>query len=424
LKKKDAIKLAVIGCGFRGFAYSDYTLDNPKEAQVVCACDILPQRLDQFGEHYHVKKEMRFLDAKTMLDSVSEIDLVIVANLDAGHFEVAKMALEKGHHCLLEKPMSPDPWESLELVRIAKENNCQLLVCHVLRYTPLFSTIKQLLEKEEIGRIISIHHAENVSYSHIAHSYVRGNFRNLSPIILAKSCHDLDILNWMAGKKCKKISSFGSLTYFKEENAPAGASKRCMDCSVEEDCPFSACKQYLTDNTNWPTSMISVDTSLEARTKAVKEGDYGRCVFYCDNTVCDHQIVNMLYEDDITVSFNLNGFNAAETREIRILGTKGDIRANLEKNYITIRHFGENMETTIRPKIYAGAHSGGDAMLMKDVVNIVANGNWEDARTNAALSVESHIMAFAAEVSRMEGVIVDIDDFKKEILQKGNVSRL
>lgn len=416
--KKNVIKLAVIGCGFRGSAYADYTLSNPGEAQVICACDILPKRLEQFSDKYYVAKDMRFLDAKTMLDSVSDIDLVIVANLDAGHFEVTKMALEKGYHCLLEKPMSPDAWESLELVRIAKEHNCQLLVCHVLRYTPLFSTIKQLLEKEEIGRIISVHHAENVSYTHIAHSYVRGNFRNLSPIILAKSCHDLDILNWLIGKKCKKISSFGSLTYFKEENAPKGSAKRCMDCSIEKDCPYSACKQYLTDDTSWPTSMISVDTSLEARTKAVKESGYGRCVYHCDNTVCDHQVVNMLYEDEITASFNLNGFNTTETREIRILGTKGDLRANMEKNYITVRKFGEISETTIRPKVYAGAHSGGDAMLMKDVVNIVRDGNWESARTSAVQSVESHIMAFAAEVSRKEGIIVDIEAFKNEILQK------
>ena len=416
--KKNVIKLAVIGCGFRGSAYADYTLSNPGEAQVICACDILPKRLEQFSDKYYVAKDMRFLDAKTMLDCVSDIDLVIVANLDAGHFEVTKMALEKGYHCLLEKPMSPDAWESLELVRIAKEHNCQLLVCHVLRYTPLFSTIKQLLEKEEIGRIISVHHAENVSYTHIAHSYVRGNFRNLSPIILAKSCHDLDILNWLIGKKCKKISSFGSLTYFKEENAPKGSAKRCMDCSIENDCPYSACKQYLTDDTSWPTSMISVDTSLEARTKAVKESGYGRCVYHCDNTVCDHQVVNMLYEDEITASFNLNGFNTTETREIRILGTKGDLRANMEKNYITVRKFGEISETTIRPKVYAGAHSGGDAMLMKDVVNIVRDGNWESARTSAVQSVESHIMAFAAEVSRKEGIIVDIEAFKNEILQK------
>lgn len=416
--KKNVIKLAVIGCGFRGSAYADYTLSNPGEAQVICACDILPKRLEQFSDKYYVAKDMSFLDAKTMLDSVSDIDLVIVANLDAGHFEVTKMALEKGYHCLLEKPMSPDAWKSLELVRIAKEHNCQLLVCHVLRYTPLFSTIKQLLEKEEIGRIISVHHAENVSYTHIAHSYVRGNFRNLSPIILAKSCHDLDILNWLIGKKCKKISSFGSLTYFKEENAPKGSAKRCMDCSIENDCPYSACKQYLTDDTSWPTSMISVDTSLEARTKAVKESGYGRCVYHCDNTVCDHQVVNMLYEDEITASFNLNGFNTTETREIRILGTKGDLRANMEKNYITVRKFGEISETTIRPKVYAGAHSGGDAMLMKDVVNIVRDGNWESARTSAVQSVESHIMAFAAEVSRKEGIIVDIEAFKNEILQK------
>lgn len=422
MKKDNIVRFGIIGCGFRGTAYSDYTLSHPEEAVVTCACDILPGRLEQFGDKYHVPKENRYVDAKTMLEQVKDIDIVIVANLDADHFEMAKMALERGFHCLLEKPMSPDPWECLELVRIAEENNCKLLVCHVLRYTPIFSTLKELVDREEVGKIISIHHAENVSYTHIAHSYVRGNFRKLSPIILAKSCHDLDILNWLTGKRCKKISSFGELTYFKKENAPIGSATRCMECSIEKDCPFSALKQYLTEETGWPTSMISVDTSLEARTKAVREGDYGRCVFHCDNAVVDHQIVNILYEDDITVSFNLNGFNTTETREIRILGTKGDIRANMEKNYITIRHFGSQKETTIRPKVHAGAHSGGDAMLMKDVVDIARSGNWDSARTNASKSVDSHIMAFAAEVSRQEGIIVDMDSFKEEILENGRMS--
>lgn len=416
---KHKVRLGVIGCGFRGSAYSDYAISNPDELEVVCACDILEERLIQFSDKYHVKKDMRFIDAFDMIDSVDNVDIMVVANLDADHFEVAKAVLQKGINCLLEKPMSPDAWECLELVKLAEENNCKLLVCHVLRYTPIFSTLKELIDKEEVGKTIAIHHSENVSYTHIAHSYVRGNFRKLSPIILAKSCHDLDILNWLVGKKCKKISSFGELTHFKSGNAPEGSGKRCMDCSIESECPFSALKQYLTEDVGWPTSLISVDTSLEARRQALKEGDYGRCVYHCDNTVVDHQIVNMLYEDDITVSFNLNGFNATETREIRILGTKGDIRANMEKNYIAVRHFGKIDEVIIRPKKYAGAHSGGDTLLMKDIIALVQDGNWTDARTSANMSVDSHIMAFAAEKSRLEGVIVDIDLYKNEIISKG-----
>ncbi len=409
------VRLGVIGCGNRGFAYSDYVLNHPEEAEIAYICDILPQRLKKAGERYGVPEERRFSDAKDMMSKLADVDLVIVSTLDEDHYKHAAMVLERGIHCLLEKPMSPDPRECLKLVGLAKDHGCRLLVCHVLRYTPVFSTMKQLLDEGAIGRIISVHHAENVSYTHIAHSYVRGNFRNLSPIILAKSCHDLDILNWLIGKKCLKISSFGELTYFRKENAPAGSAMRCMDCSIEQECPFSAMKQYLTDNVAWPTSMISVDTSLEARKRALQEGGYGRCVFHCDNTVVDHQIVNMQYEDGITSSFQLNGFNATETREMRIVGTKGDLRANMEKNYIMVRRFGENEERMIRPKAAEGTHGGGDNMLMRDIISMVRNENWESARTSAELSVDSHIMAFAAEESRLHGMVVDIEDFKKKV---------
>ena len=414
------VRVGVIGCGNRGSAYSDYILNHPEEAEIAYVCDILPERLEKVGNKYGVPEERRFSDAKDMISQLQDVDLVIVSTLDGDHFNHATMVLKKGINCLLEKPMSPDPWECLELVRLARANGCHLLVCHVLRYTPVFSTIKQLLEEDAVGRIISVHHAENASYTHIAHSYVRGNFRNFSPIILAKSCHDLDILNWLIGKKCVKISSFGELTYFKKENAPAGSAERCMDCSVEQECPFSAMKQYLTDNVVWPTSMISVDTSLEARKKALREGGYGRCVFHCDNAVADHQVVNMLYEDGITASFNLNGFNATETRELRILGTKGDLRANMEKNYVTVRRFGETEERIIRPKAAEGTHSGGDTMLMRDVISMIRSENWESARTSAELSVDSHIMAFAAEDSRHKSIVVDIEDFKKESLTSKN----
>ena len=418
MNRHKKIRFGVIGCGNRGSAYSEYTLSHPEEAEVAYACDILPLKLERFGERYRVPEKKRYLDAETMVQQIQNVDLVIVSVLDGDHYKIARMVLEKGINCLLEKPMSPEPWECLELVRLAEEKGCRLLVCHVLRYAPIFSTIKKLLDEGAVGRVMSIHHVENVSYSHLVHSYVRGNFRNLSPIILAKSCHDLDILNWLTGKKCKKISSFGDLTYFRKENAPEGSAERCMECQIEQECPFSAKKQYLTENVAWPTSMVSIDTSYEAREKAIREGSYGRCVFHCDNTVADHQIVNMLYEDGITVSFNLNGFNSTETREMRILGTKGDLRANMEKNYITVRHFGQTEECTIRPAAAEGTHSGGDAMLIRDIVNMIRSGEWEKARTRAELSVDSHIMAFAAEKSRLNHAVVDIEEFKHEIREK------
>ena len=409
-------KIGVIGCGNRGSSYADYIVDHPEEARLVCACDVLPERLAWYGERYQLPGEMCFEDAWTMLDTVEGLDLVIVSVLDIDHFRMARMVMERGIRCMLEKPISPDPWECMELMNIAKAHDCQLLICHVLRYTPLFSALKAVLEEGSIGEIQAISHAEFVGYEHFNHSYVRGNFRNLSPFILAKACHDLDILNWLTEKKCLKISSFGELNYFKKENAPEGSAERCLDCSLEQDCVFSAKKRYLGEYTGWPVSMISVDTSLEAREKALAEGKYGRCVFHCDNKVVDRQVVNMLYEDGVTVSFTLNGFNAQGFRETRIFGTKGDVLANFGEDYIRIRLFGEPGEKIIRPEEFPGSHGGGDYCMMKDVIRCVREDKWDGVRTGADQSVASHIMAFAAEESREKGIIVDIEAFKEEII--------
>ena len=194
----------------------------------------------------------------------------------------------------------------------ARKRGKVLSVCHVLRYTPFFSKIKELLDKGCIGRLISIQHNENVGYWHYAHSFVRGNWRNSedsSPMILAKSCHDMDIMLWLAGADCRSISSYGSLTHFKSENAPEGAPYRCMDgCPVQNECPYYAPRLYLTENTSWPTSVISADTGIEARTKALREGPYGRCVYRCDNNVVDHQVVAIEFKNDVTAVFTMSAF--------------------------------------------------------------------------------------------------------------------
>ncbi|NLK13726.1 MAG: Gfo/Idh/MocA family oxidoreductase [Spirochaetales bacterium] len=411
------IKLAVIGCGNRGTVYAGYSLLHPDAARVCYACDTSKDRLEAFGAMFTLSPDRLYTDASEMLEALADVDLVVVSTNDDSHFAIAKEVLERKHHCLLEKPMSPQVWECVELVRLAEQNGVSLILGHVLRYTPVFSTIHQLVHTERaIGDLVAIHHSENVSIDHLVHSYVRGNFRNLSPIILAKSCHDLDILCWLTGKRCKKVSSFGHLDFFTEEHAPEGSAYRCLDCAVESTCPFSAVKRYLGSDTGWPTSMISVDTSLEARTRALRETGYGVCAFRSDNTVANHQVVNLEFEDRITVSFVLSGFNTVETREIRLMGTKGDIFANMEENYIRVRTFGSHEDRVIRPPmIHIGSHGGGDFLLMQDVVTRLQNNDMHQAKTQASLSLESHLIAFAAEHARASDTVVQLKDFARKI---------
>ena len=140
----------------------------------------------------------------------------------------------------------------------------------------------------------------------------------------------MDILLWLAGADCVSISSFGSLTHFKKENAPEGASEKCLDgCPAEKECPYYAPRVYLNLGIGWLTSAASDDTSAEGLMKDLKEGLYGRCVYHCDNDVVDHQVVNMEFA---------NGYRCTPcahspkecNRTIKLMG-RGEIRGHMEK---------------------------------------------------------------------------------------------
>ena len=310
MKKVTAV---LIGAGQRGMdAYGSYATRHPDELQFVAVAEPDSERREKFCSIHGIEKGKSFCSWEDLLQEPKMADALLVCTQDRMHYEPVIKALEKGYHVLCEKPLSPVPEECIMMSETARKRGKVLSVCHVLRYTPFFSKIKELLDKGCIGRLISIQHNENVGYWHYAHSFVRGNWRNSedsSPMILAKSCHDMDIMLWLAGADCRSISSYGSLTHFKSENAPEGAPYRCMDgCPVQNECPYYAPRLYLTENTSWPTSVISADTGIEARTKALREGPYGRCVYRCDNNVVDHQVVAIEFKNDVTAVFTMSAF--------------------------------------------------------------------------------------------------------------------
>lgn len=410
------VKLAVVGLGNRGNAYGDYTLRYPQNAQICAVCDKEEEKRRVYGDKHHVPAEWRFAEFDRMLDAISpdEVDSVVICTTDQMHYDMAAAALRRGFHVLCEKPMSPNPAQCVEMGDMAEKYGRLLMVCHVLRYNPFFVKLKELVDSNTIGDIITVQHSENVGSVHYTHSYVRGNTRNKeqsSPMILAKSCHDMDILLWLIGRDCRSVSSYGSLKYFTKENAPAGATPKCLDCPYVNSCPFSAKRIYLSDNIVWPVWMISVDTSLEARIKACREGRYGNCVFLNDNNVVDHQIVAMQFDGQITASFTMHGFSDTDARVIRISGTRGELRGHMEARTIEVVGLDGTTEVIHTPEI-EGDHGGGDTMMLHDFVTQLRAHGGLDCRTSAAKSVQSHMMAFAAEQSRLlNGQPVDIAAF-------------
>ena len=417
------MKIAILGLGSRGLqVYGEIIQKYDSIMEVTAVADLLPKRLENAGKLFHLKKEACFSTAEELLSKEKLADAVFICTQDRDHVPQAKKALEKGYHILLEKPVSPSAQECRELLETAQKYNRKICVCHVLRYTPFYSTLKEMLARGDIGRIINIQAREDVGFFHQAHSFVRGNWRNseeTSPMILAKCCHDMDLLVWLSGSSCKQVSSFGSLTWFKEENAPEGAARRCLDgCAVKDSCPYDAEKIYISNpdtgvlhEKGCPANTFAVPPTEENVRQELKNGPYGRCVYYCDNNVVDHQVVNLQMENDITITFSMCAFSAKCSRRIKIMGTKGEIEGSMEKNRIYYTPFGKETIEIDLTKLTDdfSNHGGGDVRMIRQFADYVMTGKKTDSITDLSVSLESHYIALAAEESRkMNGKVMTL----------------
>ena len=414
------LKVILIGAGNRGGVYTDGMSDLPEQFQVVAVAEPRDSRRERIQQKHNLPDNMCFTDYKPLLALGKIADIALIATMDRDHFEPAMMAIDLGYDLMLEKPITPTPEECIALTENAKKHGVRVVICTVLRYTPLFIKLKEIIDSGRIGKVMSINHEECVEFVHQSHSFVRGNWGNSersSVMLLQKSCHDMDILQWLLGKKCKKVQSFGSLSYFTAENAPEGAPERCIEgCPVGDTCIYNSVKLYLESDSNWFRSAATklVKSTDEDVKKSLMESNYGKCVFHCDNDVVDHQTVNMLFEDDVTVTFTMNAFNTGG-RYINIYGTKGEIRAAL-KGDTPIRVYDiVSKETEEIPSSgtdgVLGGHGGGDAGIVRTLYSYMVGEYNGVSVPTIEESCYNHLITFAAEHARNTGTVVDVEEY-------------
>ncbi len=411
------MKYVIIGAGSRGLIYGSWAVSHGIEISAIA--ELRPDRLRDAAERLHVPEEGRFPSADALFASGRLGDAAIVASQDADHFGHVIRALELGYDVLLEKPISPSAAECIAIEEKARTLGRTVTVCHVLRYTNFFGKIKEILDSGELGKIVSIKHSENIGNFHMAHSFVRGNWRRAedsSPIILAKSCHDLDLLLWFVGGHCTKAASFGSLSYFKAANAPEGAGERCLSCPVRESCRYDAWKVYQPILGQWPADVVCLEQTEEALRSALETGPYGRCVYKCDNDVCDHMSSILEFDNGVTATFSLSAHTDRIHRHIHIMCEDGELIADDGMATITVNHFRSNGATTYETrtiKVVSGpsGHGGGDSGVITEFTEAL-RGNCIP-RTSIGQSVESHLMAFALEESRLTGRVIDLSEYRR-----------
>lgn len=409
------ITVAICGCGSRGAETYGRTFFRMKDKYKITAlCDINAERLKKYGEIFEVPEENRFLSEEQFFRK-KRADLLTVATLDADHVRQCLAGLKAGYDILLEKPITGDKQDCYDLLNAQKQYGGKVLVCHVLRYSNALRKVDELLKAGAVGRLTVIQAIEQVAYWHQAHSFVRGNWRRAEdtvPMILAKCCHDLDLLQHFAGARCRSVSSVGDLTYFKRENAPQDAAPRCLACRYVDECPYSAKAIYIDGWKNkgkpeneWPYNVLTDEIPLTeaALTEALRNGPYGRCVFACDNDVVDHQLTQMTFENGVKATLTMTAFTADCGRIIKFYGTTGEIVMDEVRDVIEVKPFGKKKETLSINAISVGGygHGGGDYGLICQLYETLCGREREE--TSLEESLESHLMGICAEESRLAG---------------------
>jgi predicted dehydrogenase len=458
----EPILAVLIGAGQRGaLDYAPYALQHADELQFVAVAEPNPARREQFAQAHALSAKDQFETWERLLDKPKLAEAALICTQDQMHTAPTLKALQKGYHVLLEKPMATSAEECKEIYRLSQETKRQLHICHVLRYTKHFQKLREIIQSGILGQIIHIDHQENVSWWHMAHSYVRGHWAVESescPMILAKCCHDFDILIWALGRRCLRMSSTGSLIHFRPEHAPEGAPEYCLDgCPSQDTCPYYAPFIYLdliplwrtveatssglakwvlkaqmrmpglvrivsrfipvlrqvSDYRGWPRSVLTQDPSPENISASLRSGPYGRCVYRCDNDVVDHQVVMMEFEGGISVTLTMHGHAHIEGRTTCIEGSLGSLAASfsLGGSWIEVSNHktGRNTYYNTSPGLPSG-HSGGDEGLMRSFLRSLQGQKKEEAAFIAKQALESHLLAFAAEEARRTGNSITFEE--------------
>lgn len=421
------VTAVIVGAGHRSLIYASYAVEHPELFRITGVVDIDPVRRQRTAAAFRLTPEQCFESVEQLTTIPRIAEAAINGTMDHLHIETTIPLLAAGYHVLLEKPIGTTEEQIQELYRKVKEYDRIVMICHVLRYAPFYTEIRKRIAAGEIGELVNIQTAEHVSYHHMAVSYIRGKWNSQekcqSSMLMAKCCHDLDMVTWMTGgARPLKASSFGSLMQFKAERAPEGSGERCLaDCEIEETCAYSARKHYIDQKRwgfyVWENEDLGVTLSEDQKLESLQTTNpYGRCVWRCDNDVVDHQSVIVEFDNGCTATHNMIGATSKPCRTIHIIGTAGEIQGVLEDGYFVVRHPDaraghQYSEEKVIVNVTNDSHGGGDLLLVQDFVKVLRGERGSISSTRLEESIYGHQIGFAAELSRLQNRTVEISHY-------------
>lgn len=392
----------IIGAGGRG--KDDYAPYIRKTGimKIVGVAEPDDKKRAEFCRDNEIAADMAFSDYRDLFARGRLADAVLICTQDRLHLEPTLLAIKCGYHIMLEKPISPIAEEIDEIETALKGYDKVFMTGFVLRYTPFFSKIKELLDNGKIGTVMNMQLNENEGFWHHAHSYVRGPWsreENSSPMIVAKSCHDFDMMMYLLDSDIKKVNSYGSDGYFTRENAPGDVPQRCTDgCAFAGKCKYNAVKLYTEGEAAYFVHLFGCENSRSGIIDALKTNPYGRCVYRCDNNVCDHQVASLEFASGACGVFTVSAFSLKNTRTIKLMGTEGEIGGCFENGVIVIKRFADGSEERVSVTHDGTKHCGGDGGIMRGFAAAMEDKNYcIDSRMFAA-----HRAVIAADKSRVK----------------------
>lgn len=407
MRHREPFRIVILGMGYRGRIYAEWALAHPTDIQVIAIADSNPALRMTWATRLGLLDKAVSSDWAIALETEGA-EGVIIALPDPLHFPAAQGALARHLHVLLEKPIGATWEECVALDAAVRSGKSLVQVGHILRYTPYYQKIAELLHRGSLGEVVSIRHLEPVGYWKAAHTFCRGTWGNTAqstPMILQKCSHDFDLFAWWIGKRGLIAQSFGGLAHFRPDHAPQGAAKYCIACpsAIECRCPYSARKLLCERESLWYALPTHTPEALET----LLHGVYGRCVYACENDAVDHQVVNLLFEGGVTVSHSMEAYTWERDRQTRICCTRGEIIGDART--LTIHHFDSRTTEQWDAALESGTatHESsyilGNDGLMRDWVEAMRTLPPTAYVERFHESIQSHALAFAAEYSRLNG---------------------
>lgn len=404
IRHRAPYRAIILGMGYRGRVYAQWALEHPNDIQIIAFAESDPNVRNVWAKKLNLPADAVVEDWHTILD-FPEVEISFVTLPDRLHFEATMEALKRGHHILLEKPVGAT-WDECVAINAAIHQQKSLVQSgHILRFTPYYRKIAEIIHSGKLGKVVSISHLEPVGHRKAAHAFCRGPFGNTqltTPMILQKCSHDFDLFAWWIGKRCLYAQSFGKCSHFNKDHAPEGATEYCLDCpeAIANNCPYSAIK-LLREGSDLRYAMPD---STDAGIEDALRGPYGRCVYHCNNDAVDHQVVNLLFEDGVTVQHTMESYTWGRDRMTRIFLTHGEIIGDARR--LTIHDF-KTRESYIWDAAledgnarHDSSYSLGNDGIMRSFIEALRTLPPSAYAKHFHESIHSHVMAFAAEYSR------------------------